>query len=93
MSIFIPAYSDNDGSVIPQEVTPRQAKLALSRTGHLAAIQAYMDTLPITNETRINWDEASVFKRFDPLVSAIGANFGLDSTQLDNLFIAAADIQ
>jgi hypothetical protein len=80
-------------SSVPQEVTPRQAKLALSRTGHLAAIEAYMDTLPVTNETRINWVEASVFKRFDPLVVAIGANFGLDSAALDDLFIAAADIQ
>jgi len=42
--------------------------------------------------TRITWEFASEFKRDDPLLNQLGVALGLTQQQIDEFFIAAAQI-
>jgi hypothetical protein len=100
-----PAYRANAGStgvelipvvppapVVPQEVTMRQARLALLGAGNLSTINAAIAGMTGTagDAARIEWDYSSSVKRTQPLVLQMGAALGLTSAQLDQLFITAA---
>lgn len=78
-------------------VTPRQFKLALLGIGITPDIvEAQLAT--ITNDmvriaAQIEWREASVFKRSHPLVSQVNQMLGGTEQMLDDLFIAAQEIE
>jgi hypothetical protein len=80
--------------LVPQEVTMRQARLALLGAGLLAQIDPAIETLssPQKEVARIEWDYSSAVKRDQPLVAVLGAELGLTSAQLDQLFITAAGL-
>lgn len=78
-------------SVVPQEVTMRQARLALNAAGKLAAVQAAIAAMaePQKTNTQIWWDYSSTVQRSQPIVSALGTAIGLDSAGIDQLFTVA----
>ena len=80
---------------IPQTVTRRQARQALLLSGVLGSVQSAIDG--ITDPTQrvlaqIEWGDSQVFERNRPLLIALGAALGLDSDELDQLFITAAGL-
>jgi len=78
--------------VVPQEVSMRQARLALLARGVLGQVDAAINSLPSPDgeAARIEWDYSSVVARNSPLVVMMGAALGLDDDALDELFINAA---
>lgn len=76
---------------IPQEVTMRQARLALLENGLLANVQPAINSLPEPDKTKaqIEWEYSNALQRSNPFVTTLGTALGLDSTALDNLFIQA----
>ena len=76
---------------VPQEVTMRQARLALLGAGKLAAVDAAINALPEPSRSaaRIEWDYSSTVRRQQPLVLQLGPALGLDAAALDALFLAA----
>lgn len=81
-------------SPIPQQVTMRQARLALLGAGKLDQVDAAIDALPDDQKgvARIEWDYSSAVERGWPLVAALGQSLGLDDQALDQLFITAAGL-
>lgn len=79
-------------ATVPQSVTMRQARVALSRAGKLAAVNAAIAAMTgaAGDEARIEWEYSQEVRRDKALVDALGAILLLDSAQLDSLFIAAA---
>ena len=78
-------------TLIPTEVTMRQARLALFQQGLLANVQTAIDGLsePQKTITQISWDYAQTVKRDDDLVIQLSGALGLDNVTLDNLFTLA----
>ena len=79
---------------IPQEVTMRQARLALLDAGLLANVQTAINSLPEPAKTKaqIEWDYSNALQRSNPFVTTLGTALGLDSEALDNLFIQASTL-
>lgn len=76
---------------VPQQVTMRQARLALLDTGLLDTVEAALNSLPEPTKTRslIEWNHGSTVERNSALVVQMANALGLDPTQVDNLFIQA----
>jgi len=83
---------EGDKVLVPQEVSMRQARLALLARGVLGQVDAAIESLssPDREAARIEWDYSSVVARNSPLVVMMGAALGLDDDELDELFITAA---
>jgi len=83
---------EGDKLPVPQEVSMRQARLALLARGVLGQVDAAIESLPSPDReaARIEWDYSSVVARNSPLVVMMGAALGLDDDALDELFITAA---
>lgn len=77
---------------VPQQVTMRQARLALLHAGLLDNVGEAIDSLPSPDKevARIEWDYSSAVERNRPLVDMIGAALGLDAAALDTMFVTAA---
>ena len=78
--------------VVPQEVTMRQARLALLGAGLLATVESAINALaePAKSAARIEWDHSQTVQRNRGIVLQLGMAMGLTSGQIDALFIAAA---
>ena len=81
-------------ALIPQEVTMRQARLALLGAGLLASVDAAIASLPEPTKSAamIEWEYAAVVQRNSGLVPAMGTALGMTEQQLDELFIAASQL-
>ena len=81
-------------TTVPQEVTMRQARLALHAAGKLSAVNAAIATLPDPPKTAalIEWEYSSTVRRDSQFVAMLGPVLGLDAAALDALFIAAAKL-
>lgn len=79
---------------IPQEVTMRQARLALLDAGLLSSVQTAINSLPEPARTKaqIEWDYSNALQRDNSFVSVLGAALGLNEEALDSLFIAASKL-
>lgn len=79
---------------IPQEVTMRQARLALLENGLLANVQPAINYLPEPDKTKaqIEWDYSNGLERSNPFVATLGAALGLDGAGIDALFLQAAQL-
>jgi hypothetical protein len=86
------AAMDSPHQFVPQEVSMRQARLALLARGVLGLVDAAIESLPSPGRdaARIEWDYSSVVARNSPLVVMMGTALGLDDEALDELFINAA---
>lgn len=80
---------------VPQEVTIRQAKLALLQFGLLSTVDNLIANMPGVQgrAARIEWEYASVINRTSPLVNSMIPVLGLTEQQLDNLFILAHSLK
>ena len=76
----------------PQEVTMRQARLALREAGLLQAVEAAIAGMPgnAGADARIEWEYSSALKRSQPLVSAMAGAQNISPAQMDALFLAAS---
>ena len=79
---------------IPSFVTMRQARLALLQQGLLSQVQTAIDSLPSPQKeaAEIEWNYSSEVHRSSQFVQLLGANLGLSSQQLDDLFTLAASL-
>lgn len=77
---------------IPQVVTRFQALATLSAAGHLPAIRTYIATLDPDNITRLAWENAAEWERTSPTLAALATMLGLTDTEVDDLFVAAAQV-
>lgn len=77
-------------SRVPKQVTMRQARVALSRAGLLASVNAAVAAAD--DETKITWEFAQEVKRHSPYIAAIGGLLGLTDQEIDELFITAAGL-
>lgn len=77
---------------IPQEVTMRQARLALLENNLLANVQPAINSLPEPDKTKaqIEWEYSNALQRSNPFVAVLGTALGLSSQDLDDLFIQAS---
>lgn len=91
---FTPPAANDNGPVVPESVSRRQAKRALLDAGLLHLVDTAIAGMPSPQRERaeIDWAEAVEFRRDSPLVAFLGASLGLTSAQIDALFIAAAAI-
>ena len=81
-------------SLVPTEVTMRQARLALFQEGLLTQVQAVIDALPepVQTTTQIQWDYATTVNREDDLVLTLSNQLNLTERAVDDLFILAATL-
>jgi hypothetical protein len=79
---------------VPQSVSMRQARLALSAAGKLAAVDAAIASLPEPQKTAalIEWEYSAAVRRTQPLVLSLAPALGFTDEQLDALFIQAATL-
>lgn len=79
---------------VPQEVTMRQARLALAEAGLLPAVDAAIAgmTEPQRTAALIEWEYSGTVQRDKPLVLALASSLGLTEAQLDELFSRAATL-
>jgi hypothetical protein len=80
---------------VPQAVTMRQARIALSRAGILGLVETSLSAMPgqAGEEARIEWDYSSEVHRNKPFVIQLGASLGLSRSAIDQLFITAAGVE
>lgn len=73
------------------QVTMRQARLALLSAGLLSQVDAAIESLPEPDKTaaKIDWEYAAVVQRSSGLVPAMGAALGMTDVQIDALFTLA----
>lgn len=72
----------------PNEVSMRQARLALHRTGFLSSINTML-AQPGNEEALIEWEYATVVQKNSPLLSTLASQLGLTRVQIDELFALA----
>jgi hypothetical protein len=87
------AWSDAP-AIVPAKVTMRQARLALLAAGLLDDVEAAIDALPEPprRAARIEWEFSSEVFRDRDFVLMLGQALGLDSEEMDALFIEAATL-
>lgn len=86
----------NRKALVPFSVTRRKARQALLLSGITkemvtTALQNISDPLE-RGLAMIEWEDSLEFERDRPLVAAMGALFGLNEEQLDELFITAGNL-
>ena len=69
-----------------------QAKAALDDAGLLDQVEAYMQGDDVPRRVKLAWQEAS-FRRGSNVVNQIGAELDLSEADMDQLFIAAQEIE
>jgi hypothetical protein len=80
---------------VPRTVTPRQMRVALVMTGiTVESIESLIDGLeePTRSVTRITWEYSTAFERDNPVLNAMAPLLGLNSDQVDELFVLASTI-
>ncbi len=77
---------------IPTTVTRFQALAVLSQAGYLDTIWEYIDALPRSDITRLAFENATEWERTSPTLATLATMLNLTSEQVDDLFIAAANI-
>jgi hypothetical protein len=79
---------------VPQEVTMRQARLALLAIGKLDQVAPAIESLEGAdrNVARIEWEFSGTVARNHSLVAMLGQALGLDEPALDQLFVTAAGL-
>lgn len=82
-----------DTSVFPEEVTRFKALAALHLAGLLATVETMMADPATDPLTVLAWKNAQVFKRYSPMVLDMAQTLGLSGQQVDDLFIAASQIE
>lgn len=75
---------------VPSSVTMRQARLALLAVGLLDDVEAAVAAAG--RAAQIEWEYATDVQRTHPLIAAVQAAQGMSNADVDQLFIAAAEL-
>ena len=75
---------------VPEEVTPRQIRLALTQIGMRASVEAAVAAS--NQEVKDTWEFSTVILRGNPLINSMGTALGKTKEDIDNLFILAATL-
>jgi hypothetical protein len=78
----------------PVQVTMRQARLVLLQAGLLDDVESAIAGMTGAQGQAavIEWGYSNTLRRSQPLVAQLGAVLGLNTAQLDDLFLAASTI-
>jgi hypothetical protein len=80
-------------STVPSSISRRQAKQQLAVDGHLSRIQPMIDAIPDMEARllmQIYWDDSTEFDRNHTTLIQFATALGLDSDQIDLMFINAS---
>ena len=79
---------------VPQQVTMRQARLALLQAGLYATVNNTIANLTgdVGDAARIEWEYSQTVQRRYPLIETLSSLLNLTEEQLDTLFIQAAKL-
>ena len=75
---------------VPQQVTMRQARLALLSAGLLDDVE--MVVAAAGREAQLEWEYAAVVERSNPAVAAVQQQQGMTDAQIDDLFREAVKL-
>ena len=75
---------------VPQQVTMRQARLALLNAGLLDDVEVVIATAG--KEAQLEWEYASVAERSNPVIAIVQQQQGVTDEQIDDLFREAAKL-
>ena len=81
------------GPAVPAAVTRFQARAALAQAGLLDSVSTMMEHPDTPVIVKLAWADALEFRRQSPTVLALAGALGMSAQQLDELFIAAAQIE
>ncbi|WP_427183613.1 hypothetical protein ACL598_17490 [Bordetella bronchialis] len=84
---------DPTKQLVPQTVTRYQGRAALLAAGLLDTVTQHFAEVAGSDLAKLAWNEAPTFERDSPLVIATAAALSLTEAQLDDLFIAAAQVK
>lgn len=90
-----PEPADPIVPAVPQQVTMRQARLALLGAGLLDDVDAAIASVPDPVQRKaaqIEWEYASTVERQSAFVQQLAAGLGLSAEQMDDLFVQAAKL-
>lgn len=79
--------------VVPVSVTAAQGGIALIQAGLMDDVQAVVDAPETPAEVKWAWTHAQDWQRNSPALNYLADQAGITQTQMDDLFIAAAQIQ
>jgi hypothetical protein len=85
-----PAPVPADPNAVPKAVTMVQARIALRATGLLDRVNAAVAAAD--DNTKDGWEYSTVLRRNSPTLVAIAGTIGLSEAQVDELFLAAAQV-
>lgn len=88
-------YAAPPASATIAPVTPRQMRQAMVLSGiSMNQVEQSLATLPEPQKSlaQIEWEYSTLFIRSNPLVSQVGAIFGMSPQQLDDLWRFAATL-
>jgi hypothetical protein len=77
---------------VPQSVSRFQAKAALLNAGLLDQVEAIVADPATSAMTKLAWADAVEFDRNSPTIIELSHELGLTDSEIDDLFIAAAQI-
>ena len=79
---------------VPQQVTMRQARLALLQAGLYTTVNSTIANLTgdVGDAARIEWEYSQTVQRRYPLIETLSSLLNLSDEQLDALFIQAAQL-
>lgn len=76
--------------MVPDRVSPYQARMALENAGLLTTVNSMVSAA--NTQVQLSWTYSNEIHRESPFIVALGSQLGLTNTQIDQLFIAAAQI-
>lgn len=80
----ISAYEASLIPTVPEQVTPRQIRQALTRAGLRAAVEYAVSQSD--QDTKDWWEYSTVFERHNPQVIAMAVALGVSDSQVDDLW-------
>lgn len=95
LRLFFGVAPHDYSTTVPYSVTMRQARLALLSLGVLDNIDAAIASITDADARKaaqITWEFSSEVQRNNGLVTQLAPILGLTTEQIDNLFIAAANL-
>ena len=75
---------------VPQIVSPRQIRLAMTQTGIRSNVEAAVNAA--SQEVQDTYHYATEFRRDDPLIPPLAKQLGITDAQLDQLWSLAATL-
>ncbi len=89
-----PQPEPSTAPAVPPTVSMRQARLALLASGKLPQVDTAIAAMPEPDRAvaKISWEYSTEVHRTDVLVTGIAAGLKMTPQQIDELFIAAAQL-